>query len=200
MGRAARNWETPPPVREAIWRGMRYSKRFTFEELAQVSGQSLESVKKYVLFLLRAKYLRLEHRANTTRPGDFNQYLLLKETGPLPPMPRNKGVLYDPNNHKEVAFEVEPNARERAWNYMREVREFCVPALIEAVGIQQKNAQKYCKGLLDAGFLISVWDSPSGEKGKFSIYRLVKDPGPLALVLNRDGTVSDPNREVSDAD
>ena len=80
---------------------------------------------------------------------------------------------------------------------MRVMRRFTLPDLVATAEIGRRNASEYCRGLLNAG-LIRV-DTPrrSGTKSGNVIYLLIKDIGPKAPRLRRNGTTYDPNQHTT---
>lgn len=77
---------------------------------------------------------------------------------------------------------------------MRILRTFTVPDLTATADASETNTVKYVRGLYRAGYLRCVRQKDSGRRGGHPVYRLVRDTGPLAPRLQRDGTTYDPNR------
>ena len=87
----------------------------------------------------------------------------------------------------------QPRARDRIWFAIRVMRRFDIPSLEAAAEAGRSNTQKYVFALTRAGFLRKVFDGESGKKGGHAVWMLVRDPGPMAPRLQRDGRTYDPN-------
>lgn len=87
----------------------------------------------------------------------------------------------------------QPRARDRAWQSMRILRQFCLPDLVATAEIGGDNARKYIVGLRQSGYLIIARPKAEGRKGGHEFYRLVRDTGPKAPRLQSDGNTYDPN-------
>ena len=86
-----------------------------------------------------------------------------------------------------------PRARDRAWQSMRILRRFSLPDLMATAEVGQDNARKYVRGLARAGYLRVVKAKANGHKGGHAVYQLVRDTGPRAPRLQKDGSTYDPN-------
>jgi hypothetical protein len=180
-----------PDARTKIWSAIRFMKRFTFEELEQTTEQSYPHVRRYVRRLLDAGYLRLVSQAKGR--DSCNCYRLIRDTGPLPPIPRdNLPQTFDPNNGETYAEDSKATARDMGWALMRLGQDFTSVDLVE-VGMQRANALKYLAGLLESGHLKQISPAKFGPGGCPAIYRLVLDTGAAAPIIQRDGSVFDPN-------
>ncbi len=189
--------EKLPDARTKIWSAIRMLKKFDFDDLERVTEQSYPHVRRYVRRLLAAGYLRLTAKVNQ---AGHNEYRLVRDTGPLPPMPRrNTAQVFDANNGQTYAEDLGPTARDKAWEFMRQGKPFRLADLIER-GVQQANAYKFLAGLLEAGYLKQVQPTRPGPGGSPATYQLIRDTGELAPVVQRNGSVYDPNLEEGDGE
>ncbi|MDO8837982.1 MAG: hypothetical protein Q7V31_03575 [Parvibaculum sp.] len=98
-------------LRHRVWLSMRMKRRFTLAELLENACNGSEknpyaNVQAYVWALARAGYLReLGERAQGTAPesNGYKQWLLLNDSGLLPPIVRPRSV-YDANTREEISF------------------------------------------------------------------------------------------------
>lgn len=98
-------------LRSRIWRTMRLRKRATIPEILENAASGDEknayaNVLKYLGALKRAGYVKeLARREQGTAPesNGHKVWLLVKDTGPLPPVVR-KGGLYDANSEEDITF------------------------------------------------------------------------------------------------
>lgn len=84
-------------------------------------------------------------------------------------------------------------ARARAWTSMRILGRFTIADIMATAEIPRQNASKYLVALEKAGFLVRVRDNVSGQAGSLIIYRLVRNAGPDAPIVQTNGDVLDPN-------
>ncbi len=186
--------EKVPEARSKIWSAIRYLKSFSLEDIESTTHQSYPHVRRYVKRLMDAGYLRLVQQGKGGQ--QINHYRLARDTGPLPPMPRrNLTQVYDPNTKQTYGEQAVPSARQLAWEFMREGGEFCFTHL-EAVGMQKANALKYLGALLEAGYLYQVQPTRFGPGGSPARYKILRDTGAVAPVVQRNGDVFDPNLEL----
>lgn len=76
---------------------------------------------------------------------------------------------------------------------MRVQRRFTVPDLMATAEIGEKNVMCYVQGLAHAGYLRVACPKRNGHKGGHVVWCLVRDTGPLAPRLQRDGRTYDAN-------
>lgn len=79
--------------RTAAWRAMRVLKRFTVRELHAASGAGEVDLKSFCKCLLKAGYLKASGKAGSK----VYTYILVKDTGPLPPQVTRVKCIFDPN-------------------------------------------------------------------------------------------------------
>ncbi|MBE9102800.1 hypothetical protein [Vacuolonema iberomarrocanum] len=191
------NRTTLPEGRRKLWGAMRFARHFTLEDLTTTTECSYPNARRYVRRLLGAGYLRLQHEARGA--GDQNQYFLCRDTGPHPPIPRFKTRdVFDPNTDEVFPEQFGETARDRAWKLIRDGHPFELRDLIEE-GVQRANAFKYLAGLIEGGIITQIRYAKPGPGGWMAEYQLVKDLGPKTPVVQRNGSVYDPNTEDDDA-
>lgn len=188
MERAVRNWSIAPEGRRSIWSAMRFLRYFTLVDIERVSGQPYDHCKKYVRSLELAGYLTLDHRANTKMPGDLNRYRLQLDTGPLAPIPRQKKVVWDPNQDKEIEILEGQNDYQRIWSWIQDHLQepFSTHQIMQQTEIRLKTVQKYVGLLLKNNYLQRT------EK----FYLLISGKGQKAPAFDRQGNL----REVESED
>ncbi|MBF0094908.1 MAG: MarR family transcriptional regulator [Alphaproteobacteria bacterium] len=92
-------------LRARLWHAIRICKKFTIGDLleraAREERQPKASASVYLQHLVAARYVRvLPQRLPGHKPGStgYLRYVLLRDTGPLPPLVRkNRSELFDPN-------------------------------------------------------------------------------------------------------
>lgn len=90
-------------------------------------------------------------------------------------------------------FNRQPVARDRIWTSIRILREFTQPKLVATADAGEDNVKRYVNGLCKAGYLALVREKRSGHKGGHARYLLIRNTGPRAPRLQRDGNTYDPN-------
>lgn len=84
-------------ARAKAWTSMRILQCFTLPQL-QITAEGTEgNLFVFVRRLVRAGYLRIAKEREINRPGSRTVYQLVRNTGPLRPIPQRSGVVYDPN-------------------------------------------------------------------------------------------------------
>jgi hypothetical protein len=74
------------------WQSMRVMRRFTQAELLTVAPAVTPSLlKRYVRSLTDAGFLRIVQARVNGRPGSSNVYMLVRDTGPVPPLRHTDG-------------------------------------------------------------------------------------------------------------
>lgn len=87
-----------PGARARAWQSMRIMRRFTQDELQMTAEIRKGNVKFFVKRLLDAGYLVI---AQARRGGHApNRYQLVRDTGPLAPIPWMNGEMFDPNTRQ----------------------------------------------------------------------------------------------------
>jgi len=84
-------------ARARAWTSMRILRNFTVPQLQMTAAISEANIFVYVRCLVRAGYLRIVKERELNRPGSRSVYQLVRNTGPLQPIPQRSGEVYDPN-------------------------------------------------------------------------------------------------------
>ena len=83
--------------REKLWQAMRQVRVFDSAQLATVTGQNQGAISRTLKFLCDEGYLVILQGNASGKPGSWITYRLVRDSGPLAPMRRRDGSLYDPN-------------------------------------------------------------------------------------------------------
>lgn len=86
-----------------------------------------------------------------------------------------------------------PVARQRIWQSMRIMRTFSKPDLVGPSDATYANVEQYVTALHRAEYLLIVRRAIEGKRDAHAIYRLIRDSGPHAPRLQRNGDTWDPN-------
>lgn len=94
--------------RKRMWQSMRILNEFDAGQVASTSDVSLSAARSYISQLKKAGFVFVVKHAPRSgtaieRAGETTIFRLLKNTGPLHPVPKTKGVL-DANTNKLVKF------------------------------------------------------------------------------------------------
>ena len=175
-------------ARDEIWAEIRRRKRFTVADIEAATSITGATIRTYVCGLTRAGFIK--HDGKTTARGVTHvanqfaspRYRLVQDTGVDAPRVRKNGEIV-----------TQGLAREQMWRTMRVLREFdarelAIVASTETVLVDRDDARKYCYALRVAGYLLAV--APGGRPER---YRLVRNTGPKAPMLQRVRQVFDPN-------
>jgi len=89
--------------REKLWQAIRLLRSCDSAQLASVTDQNQGAISRYLKFLADHEYLRVSSPNASGKAGSWITYFLINDTGPLAPMRRRDGSLYDPNEDlKEI--------------------------------------------------------------------------------------------------
>lgn len=99
-------------------------------------------------------------------------------------MPRRKG------DHTKAASR---DARQRAWQSMRIIKQFTKPQIEAVSQIKRDNLGRFIRPLVRCGYLRCVKENLSGSPGSFKVWRLIRNSGPKRPIPWKDGRVFDPN-------
>lgn len=83
--------------------------------------------------------------------------------------------------------------RARLWKSMRHLRMFTRPDLEATAEVKAHAVAAYVSALIRSGYLLSVSPYQRGVPGGEEKFRLVKNTGPAAPRVLRDGSIFDPN-------
>lgn len=183
------------PVNEAVlvvplrghqhfWSTMRELRRFTVADIDGAGNARRDTVRDYVRRLRRAGILK--RVGAEPKPGtDADVYEIVYDPGPEAPSVRRDGTVIP-----------RPGlGNEQMWRAMKMLgffnhRDLSVHASTDEVAVKTATAKAYLKHLLAAGYL-AVATPAAGSKP--AVYRLVKNTGPLAPMIQRTDWVWDPN-------
>lgn len=197
-GDFTRNRTSQPQGRVKIWAAIRYLKRFSLEDLQLTTECEYQNCHKYCQSLYRVGILSLD-----VKKGEVGQSYLFRLdprfAGVEAPIPQKNGQVFNPNNSQVLdAIRSNPkNSRERAWEAMRELIQFTQPDLAKAAKCTKDNLCKYLRALLTEGYLEVVKPGLSTPTRVAAIYKLVRNTGAKAPIVQRDGTIIDPNLKGS---
>lgn len=90
----------PADKRATVWLAMRQLLRFDIPTLVMTTEVANRTVKDFVYAIGRAGYLRNQRIATGTPSGSKFIWQLVRDTGPLPPLTRRNGNVYDQNTRK----------------------------------------------------------------------------------------------------
>lgn len=89
-----------PGARARAWQSMRILRRFTQAELQMTAEIRRTNVKRFVARLLAAGYIRVIRERVNGIAGQGNIYQLVRDTGPLAPIPWKNGEMLDQNTRQ----------------------------------------------------------------------------------------------------
>lgn len=164
-----------PYGRRAVWLAIRELREFTAAHLHAHAGVvSRALVAGYLLSLCKAGYLEKVRRA-----GNRHIFRLVRDTGVDAPRLRRNGT------------EVPATGQQNMWVAMRIVGGFTPREIMEAAStkaspISLTSAELYLRSLHAVGYLCAA-------TGDEEAYRLVRDTGGLAPMIQRTRCVFDPN-------
>jgi DNA-binding transcriptional ArsR family regulator len=167
---------------------MRREPEFTIQQVANRSGQVYGTAHKYIEALKQWDYVTCTEPRLPTEKHKAAKYRLAMNTGPHAPAPHATGI-DDPNLDPALL-----DGLTKCWLAMRQVQRFDSPTLQTQTGLPQRTVEAYLNKFLRAGIVAVQQERKSGSPlGSVRTYALVQNPGPLAPVFRRDGTVFDPN-------
>lgn len=90
---------TCAPGLQQAWTSMRVMRRFTTAELEATGTLKLRALQEFCRVLHKAGYLRLVQERVSGRPGSYDLWQLVRDTGPVAPVRRKDGeTVFDRNN------------------------------------------------------------------------------------------------------
>lgn len=182
-------------ARSKVWSAIRFLKRFTLEDLEVTAEVGYDNCHRFVRQLRMAGYLKILAKDNA--PGQRCTYLLVRNTGPLTPSATDLKVS-DANVNRVFgcAKSKTKPGRERAWKVMREHKPFTTVEISNRSGCSMTSLHRYVRALLVGGYLEVIAPATPGPYAASAIYRLIRDTGDLAPVVQRDGSLVDPNLTI----
>lgn len=174
-----------PSPREIIWAAIRARKHapFTVADITNASKAEDKTTRDYCKCLVAGGYLLQLPAAD----GQAATWQLIKDIGVEAPRVRPDG---SPVTQGIIT--------EQLWRGMTMLKDFSYDDLVQSatVAISDETAKAYCKMLLAAGYLrvLVKADPASARRAR---YRLIRNKGPKAPMIQRIKQVYDPNsREV----
>lgn len=170
-------------TREFLWEMILKKREFTISELQTECMLDKSTIYQYIRLLEKAGYVELKERGN--KKGKENRYSLIKPVSE-PPRVREDGSLV-----------TQGIGRQNMWRTMRIRKVFTLDDLVALSSTEHKvspeEAETYMKFLEKAGYIKNT----DGKSRPKAAYRLIKDTGPKAPMIQRIKRVWDPNlREV----
>jgi len=77
--------------------------------------------------------------------------------------------------------------RSRMWNTMRQLPRFTTGDLEATADVSKNHAQRYVQALVEVGYVGLVTAATQGKKGARAVYRLVRNTGPVAPRITKEG-------------
>ncbi len=181
------------PVHEAVlkvplrghqhfWNAMRERRTFTIAEIDGAGNARTDTVRDYVKRLARAGILR---PAGSGAMGAVI-YRIANDPGPEAPSVRRDGSIAP-----------RPGVgNEQMWRSMKMLgtfsyRDLALAASTDEVKVKPATAQAFVKHLARASYLAVVVPAVAGKN--IAVYRLIRNTGPLAPMIQRTDWVWDPN-------
>lgn len=184
------------PVHEAVltvplrghqhfWSVMRELRRFTVADIDGAGNADRHTVRDYIRRLERAGIIA--RAGSEPVPGNDRQiYEIAVDPGPEAPSVRRDGTLVP-----------RPGlGNEQMWRAMKmlgtfDYRDLAIAASTDEIAVRPATAKAYLKHLLRAGYLAVA--APAAPPRRAAVYRLVRNTGPLAPMIQRTDWVWDPN-------
>lgn len=180
-------------VSARIWLAMRMLRPFTFNDIEATAQASRRYISNYAWALHRAGYLRrTEAKIGPRRKSAV--WLLIRDTGPHPPMRRRDDTVYDVNEERvygEPKFATSRKlrcdraCRQRMWVAARVLGRFSNDELAVKAKVNPKSVTRYTWALSRCGFL--------AKQDRPGCYQIKLNTGEVAPVIRRNNTVFDPN-------
>lgn len=86
-------------ARDRVWSSMRILRRFSLPDLVSTAECNRDNIRKYIIALTRAGYLRVAVAKQNGRKGGHQIWALARNTGPAAPRLQTDGRIFDPNLH-----------------------------------------------------------------------------------------------------
>lgn len=83
--------------RYRAWQAMRIMRRFTIPEIAATAEVGISNITQYTQALVGSGHLRVARAKQEGRAGGHVVYAMARNTGPLQPVLRVDGTVYDAN-------------------------------------------------------------------------------------------------------
>ncbi|MCW5666494.1 MAG: hypothetical protein KIT35_21900 [Piscinibacter sp.] len=152
----ARSRATCAPGLQQAWTSMRVLRRFTTAELEATGSLKRRALQEFCRVLHGARYLRLVQPRVSGRPGSYDVWQLVRDSGPVAPVRRKDGeTVYDRNtgavwNLKgeriaEAAVKAEP------WHAWAREAVARLEAAARALDVADRNLAAQCQQAAAAG-------------------------------------------------
>lgn len=164
-----------PDQRQSVWGALRAATSpITCSELAKASGAHRKSVHDHLRGWIASGHVER---------GEDLRYRLVRDAGHFAPkvLPSGRPV-------------TRGEGQEQMWRSMGQLGEFSIRDLLahSTVPISEAAAKTYCGMLLATGYL-RVTQKASPAHGRLAVYRLIRNSGPLAPMVQAVKQVWDPN-------
>ena len=180
--------------RQAIWQAIREARRFTLNGLWHATKLERATVRTYLLSLEKSGHVvrvgeqetaRRAFRSTGRNPNREAVYELVKDAGIEAPRVRRDGSVC-----------TQGAAREQMWRSMKMLGRFtyqdlAIHASTDEVRVKPATAKTYVRHLLRTGYLAVIIPAVPGQRP--AVYRLCRNSGPLAPMIQRTDWVWDPN-------
>lgn len=181
-------------IRQTIWQTIRKLRRFTAAQIVAEADSHPQTTKKYITRLEKAGYIARtgkaprkssSFRGQPGRAGNVSVvYELVRDIGAEAPLLDAAG-----------GDVLRGRARDQMWRAMKMIGDFTCSELAfsastEHVRVTLKHAAQYVYWLRKAGYL---GVGAPGASHRLAIYRLARNTGARAPVVERLATVFDPN-------
>jgi hypothetical protein len=87
-----------PASRDRLWLTIRILRKFTLPQMCATAEVPYDNARRYIVQLERTGFLRLVQDHISGKAGSFKVYALVRDSGPLAPLMRNDGTVYDRNS------------------------------------------------------------------------------------------------------
>ena len=87
----------PNKSRQEAWQSMRVFPTFTIPDILATASINLDNLRRFILRLEAAGYIRRVREKMNGHAGSYNVYRLVRNSGPKVPVLWNDGGVYDPN-------------------------------------------------------------------------------------------------------
>lgn len=167
--------------RERMWNITQAHEEITAHELSAASGFSVDTAAKAL-----RDWVRSGHVTEAGKRGARKCFKLTGKAGKPPVMGEDGNPVI-----------LNATAEERMWFAMRKsggvfsANDVSMWANSESLPVSVSDAGKYCRSLLDAGYLRC--EVKADGKGRPALYRMIRDTGPRAPIERRMRGLLDPN-------
>lgn len=173
--------------RQAIWDTIRALPEFTLVSLSARLSMSESTVKDYLRGLVKAGYVRVVEKRKQVAYS-VAVYALVRDSGVEAPRINRKGEA------------LPPTGQQRMWDAMKVMPQFTPVQIVAAASadtsapaVTMYAALAYVSTLSKAGYLAQVGGAASGCAPEARVYRLLRNTGGAAPMVQKTRVVFDPN-------